>query len=63
MRRIQSFLYFLYNILLFLIVATLLVGIVVIAQNNSWYYLLLYIPILLFIYESEAMDFRKKKHT
>ncbi|MDP9230091.1 MAG: hypothetical protein M3O67_05395 [Bacteroidota bacterium] len=63
MKSIQTFLSLLYNILSFLIVVILLLGIIIKAENNSWYYLLLYIPILLFIYKSEAMDFRKKKHT
>ena len=61
MKHIQSVLYLLYNILLFFIGGILLIGIIVMASLNSWYYLLLYIPILLFIYESEAMDFRKKR--
>jgi len=62
MKRIETVLYLLYNLLLFCIGTILLIGIVVIATLNSWYYLLLYIPILVFIYESEAIDFRKKKH-
>jgi 4-hydroxybenzoate polyprenyltransferase len=62
MKHIAAVLYLLYNILLFFIGIILLIGVVVIASLNSWYYLLLYIPILLFIYESEAIDFRKKKH-
>lgn len=53
----------LYNILMVAIVIGLLLGIAVIAETNSWYYLLLYIPVGLFIYESEARDFRKKKNT
>ena len=61
MKHIAAVLYLLYNILLFFIGIILLIGVVVIASLNSWYYLLLYIPILLFIYESEAIDFRKKK--
>jgi 4-hydroxybenzoate polyprenyltransferase len=61
MKHIQAVLYLLYNILLFCIGGILLIGIIVMASLNSWYYLLLYIPILLFIYESEAVDFRKKR--
>ena len=63
MKRIESMMHMLYNILMVLIVIGLLLGIAVIAETNSWYYLLLYIPIGLFIYESEARDFRKKRNT
>jgi hypothetical protein len=52
----------LYNILLTVMVIGLLLGIAVIAETNSWYYLLLYVPIGMFIYETEARDFRKKKN-
>ena len=63
MKIIESMMHTLYNILMVAIVIGLLLGIAVIAETNSWYYLLLYIPVGLFIYDSEARDFRKKKHT
>ena len=63
MKIIESMMHMLYNLLMVLIVIGLLLGIAVIAETNSWYYLLLYIPIGLFIYDSEARDFRKKKQT
>jgi len=63
MKLIESMMHLLYNILMVVIVIGLLLGIAVIAETNSWYFLLLYIPIGLFIYESEARDFRKKKHS
>jgi len=45
-----------------MIIAGFLLSIVVIAELNSWYYLLLYIPIGMFVYHAEAINFRKKKH-
>jgi hypothetical protein len=63
MKLIYALLYFMYNILLFTIAATLLISIVIIAATNSWYYLFLYFPVLLYIYQSEAINFRKKRHT
>ena len=61
MKLIFTMIHMMYNILLAVIVIGLLLGIVVIAETNSWYYLLLYVPIGMFIYNSEARDFRKKK--
>lgn len=61
MKIIESMMHMLYNILMFSIVIGLLLGIAVIAETNSWYYLLLYIPVGLYMYESEARDYRKKK--
>jgi hypothetical protein len=63
MKIIESMMHALYNILMVVIVIGLLLGIAVIAETNSWYYLLLYIPVGLFIYESEAKDYRRKKHS
>ena len=63
MKIIESMMHTLYNILMVVIVIGLLIGIAVIAETNSWYYLFLYVPVGLFIYESEARDFRKKKHS
>jgi len=63
MKMISTIMHGLYNILLIVIVLGLILGIAVIAETNSWYYLLLYVPIGLFIYESEAKDFRNKKHS
>jgi 4-hydroxybenzoate polyprenyltransferase len=62
MKTVRALLYLAYNILLFTIAVTLLLGIAAIAELSSWYYLLLYVPFVLFIYQSEAVDFRKKKH-
>jgi hypothetical protein len=62
MKLISSMMHMLYNILLTVMVIGLLLGIAVIAETNSWYYLLLYVPIGMFIYETEARDFRKKKN-
>ena len=62
MKIIQTILYLTYNILLFLIAISLFLSIAVIAEINSWYYLLLYVPIILSVYESEATDFKKKKY-
>jgi hypothetical protein len=61
MKLISTMIHVLYNLLLTVIVIGLLLGIAVIAETNSWYYLLLYVPIGMFIYETEARDFRKKK--
>jgi hypothetical protein len=61
MKLISTMIHMLYNVLLTVIVIGLLLGIAVIAETNSWYYLLLYVPIGMFIYETEARDFRKKK--
>ena len=61
MKLFESMMHMLYNLLMVFIVIGLLLGIAVIAETNSWYWLLLYIPVGLFIYESEARDFRKKK--
>jgi hypothetical protein len=61
MKLIYTMIHMMYNILLTVMVIGLLLGIAVIAETNSWYYLLLYVPIIMFIYDSEARDFRKKK--
>jgi hypothetical protein len=61
MKLISTMIHMLYNVLLTVIVIGLLLGIAVIAETKSWYYLLLYVPIGMFIYETEARDFRKKK--
>ena len=62
MKLISTMIHMMYNILLTVMVIGLLLGIAVIAETNSWYYLLLYVPIGMFIYETEARDFRKKKN-
>jgi hypothetical protein len=62
MKTMRDLIYIAYNILLFVIVIGLFLGIAAIAELSSWYYLLLYIPFLLLIYQSEAIDFKRKKH-
>ena len=62
MKLIESMLHVMYNLLVVAIVIGMLLGIAVIAETNSWYFLLLSVPVGLFIYETEARDFRKKRN-
>jgi len=63
MKQFHTIMYLLYNVLLFSIVAILLISIVIIAATNSWYYLFLFLPVLLYIYKREAINYKKKKYT
>jgi hypothetical protein len=63
MKQLHSILYSLYELLQFFIVAILLTATALVVMTNSWHYLLLYIPVLFYIYKTQIIEFIHHKHT
>jgi hypothetical protein len=59
MKLIHHVLYVMYNFLLLLMAAILLISIIIMAITKSWLYFFVYIPISLFLYESRIFHFKK----
>jgi hypothetical protein len=62
MKQISTILYLIYHVILFVIAGVLLASIVIIIATKAWHYLFVCFPVLLYIYKSEAIHFRKNKH-
>jgi hypothetical protein len=59
MKLIHHILYVMYNILLLVMAAILLISIIIMAITKSWLYFFIYIPISLFLYESRIFHYKK----
>jgi len=59
MKLIHHILYVMYNFILLLMAAILLISIIIMAITKSWLYFFIYIPISLFLYESRIFHYKK----